>query len=180
MSNNQITRERISEVERAIRPFIRWTPVVRIDASDFGLPQANLALKLELLQHSGSFKVRGAFTNLLRRKVPQAGVVAASGGNHGVAVAYAAQRLGIRATIFLPSISSPAKIERMGQILWWRENAMPMRSPQASGMSPRAVQCQCTPMIRSRRCSDREPSDWNSRLTHPASTRCWSQSEAAG
>src|SRR5262245_27295484 len=113
MSNNQITRERISEVERAIRPFIRWTPVVRIDASDFGLPQANLALKLELLQHSGSFKVRGAFTNLLHRKVPQAGVVAASCGNHGVAVAYAAQRLGVPATIFLPSISSAAKIERI-------------------------------------------------------------------
>src|SRR5207244_4420768 len=89
MSNNQITRERISEVERAIRPFIRWTPVVRIDASDFGLPPSNVALKLELLQHSGSFKARGAFTNLLHRKVPQAGVVAASGGNHGVAVAYA-------------------------------------------------------------------------------------------
>ena len=113
MSNTQITRERISEVERAIRPFIRWTPVVRIDASDFGLPQGNLALKLELLQHSGSFKVRGGFTNLLRRKVPQAGVVAASGGNHGAAVAYAAQRLGIPATIFVPSISSPTKIERI-------------------------------------------------------------------
>src|SRR5215475_13408553 len=113
MSNNQITRERISEVERAIRPFIRWTPVVRIDASDFGLPQTDLALKLELLQHSGSFKVRGAFTNLLTRKVPAAGVVAASGGNHGVAIAYAAMRLKLPAKIFLPTISSPAKIERI-------------------------------------------------------------------
>jgi threonine dehydratase len=113
MSNNQLTRERIGEIERAIRPFIRWTPVVRIDASDFGLPKTDLALKLELLQHSGSFKVRGAFTNLLHRKVPRAGVVAASGGNHGAAVAYAAQRLGIPATIFVPSISSPAKIDRI-------------------------------------------------------------------
>jgi threonine dehydratase len=113
MSDNQITRERISEVERAIRPFIRWTPVARIDTSDFGLPQGNLVLKLELLQHSGSFKVRGSFTNFLRRRVPKAGVVAASGGNHGVAVAYTAQRLGIPATIFLPSVSSPAKIERI-------------------------------------------------------------------
>src|SRR5262249_33090895 len=113
MTHSPITREQISEVERAIRPFIRWTPIVRTDASDFGLPQAAVVLKLELLQHSGSFKARGAFTNLLHRKVPGAGVVAASGGNHGVAVAYAAQRLGIPATIFLPRISSPAKIERI-------------------------------------------------------------------
>jgi threonine dehydratase len=70
-------------------------------------------LKLELMQHSGSFKARGAFANLLLRDVPSAGVVAASGGNHGVAVAYAGQRLGIRATIFVPSITSPAKVERI-------------------------------------------------------------------
>jgi threonine dehydratase len=66
-----------------------------------------------MLQHSGSFKARGAFANLLLRKVPVAGVVAASGGNHGVAVAYAAQRLGVPATIFLPDITSPAKAERI-------------------------------------------------------------------
>lgn len=108
-----MTREQISEVARAIRPFIRWTPVVRTDASDFGLPPAALSLKLELLQHSGSFKARGAFANLLLRKVPKAGVVAASGGNHGAAVAYATKRLDIPATIFVPSISSPAKIERI-------------------------------------------------------------------
>jgi threonine dehydratase len=70
-------------------------------------------LKLELLQHSGSFKARGAFANLLLRKTNGAGVVAASGGNHGVAVAFAAQRLGIPATIFVPSVCSPAKIERI-------------------------------------------------------------------
>jgi threonine dehydratase len=115
MTHSPITREQISEVERTIRPFIRWTPIMRTDASDFGLPQAPLVLKLELLQHSGSFKARGAFTNLLHRKVPQAGVVAASGGNHGAAVAYAAHRLGISATIFVPRISSPAKIERIRQ-----------------------------------------------------------------
>jgi threonine dehydratase len=68
---------------------------------------------LELLQHAGSFKTRGAFANLLLRKVPQAGVVAASGGNHGVAVAYAAKRLGIPAHIFVPSVASPAKISRI-------------------------------------------------------------------
>jgi threonine dehydratase len=70
-------------------------------------------LKLELMQHSGSFKARGAFANLLLRDAPSAGVVAASGGNHGAAVAYAGQRLGIRATIFVPSITSPAKVERI-------------------------------------------------------------------
>jgi threonine dehydratase len=113
MSDTRVTRERISEVESAIRPYIRWTPVVRTDASDFGLPPAALSLKLELLQHSGSFKARGAFANLLHRNVPKAGVVAASGGNHGAAVSYAAQRLGIPATIFVPSICSPAKIERI-------------------------------------------------------------------
>jgi threonine dehydratase len=79
----------------------------------FGLPIKSLTLKLELLQHSGSFKARGAFTNLLTRAVPEAGVVAASGGNHGAAVAYAAMRLGKPAKIFVPSVSSPAKIARI-------------------------------------------------------------------
>jgi threonine dehydratase len=72
-----------------------------------------LTLKLELFQHTGSFKARGAFANLLLRRVPPAGVVAASGGNHGAAVAYAAQRLGVRAKIFVPSVSSPAKQQRI-------------------------------------------------------------------
>jgi threonine dehydratase len=70
-------------------------------------------LKLEFMQHSGSFKARGAFANLLLRNVPSAGVVAASGGNHGVAVAYAARQLGVRAAIFVPSITSPAKVDRI-------------------------------------------------------------------
>jgi threonine dehydratase len=106
-------RDRIAGVERLIRPYIRRTPLVAIDAADFGLPRFPLHLKLELMQHSGSFKVRGAFANLLLRDVPSTGVVAASGGNHGVAVAYAGQRLGIRATIFVPSITSRAKVERI-------------------------------------------------------------------
>src|SRR5262249_48883975 len=70
-------------------------------------------LKLELLQHTGSFKPRSAFVNLLTRQVPRAGVAAASGGNHGVAVAFAANRLGKQATIFVPSVASPAKMERI-------------------------------------------------------------------
>jgi threonine dehydratase len=67
------------------------------------------------MQHAGSFKARGAFANLLMRKVPATGVVAASGGNHGAAVAYAAMKLGVRAKIFVPRVASPAKVERIRQ-----------------------------------------------------------------
>jgi threonine dehydratase len=108
-----IGRARIAEIETLIRPLIRRTPVLEIDAADFGLDSFRIVLKLEELQHSGSFKTRGAFANLLTRKIPQAGVVAASGGNHGAAVAYAARKLGVRAKIFVPGISSPAKIQRI-------------------------------------------------------------------
>jgi len=108
-----ITRERIAATEVAIRRFVRRTPLVRADGADFGLSPGSLTFKLEMLQHSGSFKARGAFANLLLRDPPAIGVVAASGGNHGAAVAYAAQRLGVPATIFLPEITSPAKLERI-------------------------------------------------------------------
>ena len=107
----EITREAIAATEIAIRPFIRRTPLVVADMSDFGHQPRALTFKLEMLQHSGSFKARGAFANLLLRKAPATGVVAASGGNHGVAVAYAAYRLGVPATIFLPDVASPAKME---------------------------------------------------------------------
>jgi threonine dehydratase len=102
-----VTRAEIASVEKLIRPHVRRTPVVDPDGD------GRRVFKLELLQHSGSFKARGAFTNLLTRKVPAAGVVAASGGNHGAAVAYAAQRLGKPARIYVPTVSSPAKIERI-------------------------------------------------------------------
>ena len=108
-----VTRERIVHTEKLIRPFVRHTPLIAVEAAEFGLPPASLLLKLELLQHSGSFKARGAFANLLLREVPSVGVVAASGGNHGAAVAYAAHRLGIPATIFIPSVCSRAKVERI-------------------------------------------------------------------
>jgi len=108
-----IDRKAIEATDARIRPYIRRTPVLELDAGDFGLASGPLVLKLESLQHSGSFKARGAFTNLLLREVPAAGVVAASGGNHGVAVAFAAHRLGVPARIFLPTISSPAKIDRI-------------------------------------------------------------------
>jgi threonine dehydratase len=92
---------------------VRQTPTIEIDGSDLAAGACKLCLKLELLQHSGSFKARGAFANLLARKVPAAGVVAASGGNHGAAVAYAAMRLQLPAKIFVPSVSSPAKVQRI-------------------------------------------------------------------
>src|SRR5438093_1125521 len=103
----------IEAVAAVVAPYLRVTPVVELDGADFGLAAFPLALKLELLQHSGSFKARGAFANLLTRPVPPAGVVAASGGNHGAAVAYAAMRRGVRAKIFVPTVSSPAKIQRI-------------------------------------------------------------------
>jgi threonine dehydratase len=86
---------------------------MRVDMADFGKSPLAVDLKLECLQHSGSFKARGAFTNLLERQVPEAGVVAASGGNHGAAVAYAAMKLGHKATIFVPEVSPPAKLARI-------------------------------------------------------------------
>jgi threonine dehydratase len=108
-----VNREEIARCEALIRPYVRRTPVIEVDGSDLGLGSCKLCLKLELLQHSGSFKARGAFTNLLARKVPAAGVGAASGGNHGAAVAYAAMRLQVPAKIFVPSVSSPAKVQRI-------------------------------------------------------------------
>lgn len=104
-----VTPAAIAVAYETIAPHIRRTPLLRPGAGAFGLP-FDLTLKLELLQHAGSFKPRGAFFNLLTRQAPAAGVAAASGGNHGAAVAYAAQRLGIKARIFVPEISSPAKV----------------------------------------------------------------------
>lgn len=108
-----LDRESISKTYEVILPHIRRTPVIDVEPADFGLRAGHLTLKLELFQHTGSFKPRGAFSNLLMREAPAAGVVAASGGNHGAAVAFAAMKLGIPATIFVPTVSSPAKIERI-------------------------------------------------------------------
>jgi threonine dehydratase len=108
-----INRDAIAATERLIRPYVRHTPVITVDAADFGLAPAPLAFKLEFLQHTGSFKPRGAFANLLTRRAPASGVVAASGGNHGVAVAFAAMRLGIKAAIFVPKVTPAAKLDRI-------------------------------------------------------------------
>ncbi|HTK28749.1 MAG TPA: threonine/serine dehydratase [Vicinamibacterales bacterium] len=108
-----VTATEIARVHDVIAPYIRRTPVLRVTGADIGLGPFPLTFKLEFMQHGGSFKARGAFANLLTRAIPPAGVVAASGGNHGVAVAVAARRLGVPATIFLPTVSSPVKIARI-------------------------------------------------------------------
>ena len=98
-------QDRILAAMDRIAPHVRRTPVL-----DARLGGHEVALKLEHLQHSGSFKARGAFNSLLSREVPGAGVVAASGGNHGAAVAHAARSLGVPAAIYVPEIAGPAKI----------------------------------------------------------------------
>ena len=105
-----LNRATITEAATRIAPFIRRTPVMDIAVPGIEKP---VCLKLELFQHTGSFKPRGAFTNLVGAKIPKAGIAAASGGNHGAAVAYAAKVLGIKARIFVPTISSPAKVARI-------------------------------------------------------------------
>ncbi|WP_395711264.1 serine/threonine dehydratase [Reyranella sp.] len=107
-----IDRSTVEAAWRLIQPHVRRTPVIELPAGSFGVA-APLALKLEAMQVSGSFKGRGAFHKLLASAVPAAGIVAASGGNHGAAAAYAARALGHRAEIFVPTIASPAKVARL-------------------------------------------------------------------
>lgn len=105
-----------AEIEAAaarIAPHVRVTPVIRVEAAAFGVPAT---LKLECMQHAGSFKPRGAFNRILSSQVPAAGVIAASGGNHGLAVAFAARALGHRAEIFVPEISAPVKQQRLREL----------------------------------------------------------------
>jgi threonine dehydratase len=108
-----VDRDSIARTYETIRPYVRRTPVIEVDGSDFGLNGVSLVFKLEFLQHSGSFKARGAFTNLLMRDIPAAGVVAASGGNHGTAAAFAAMKLKKPARIFVPEVASPTKMQRI-------------------------------------------------------------------
>ncbi|MDR3533386.1 MAG: threonine/serine dehydratase [Rhodopila sp.] len=104
-----IDRKAIAAAASRISQYVRHTPVLR---GDFG-GDSPVALKLELLQHAGSFKPRGAFNRLLSAVVPAAGVIAASGGNHGAAVAYAARCLGMTAEIFVPAGTPAAKVARI-------------------------------------------------------------------
>lgn len=109
-----------ADIERAavvLRPHVRVTPIIEVAASDLtdqpAFADTTLVLKLEHLQHSGSFKARGAAHFMATRNVGPAGVVAASGGNHGAAVAWAAKRFGHAANIFVPTIAAPAKVDRL-------------------------------------------------------------------
>jgi threonine dehydratase len=104
-----------NDVEAAaqrIAPHVRVTPILPLEPRAFGAA-AQLTLKLELMQHTGSFKARGAFNRILSAQVPDAGVIAASGGNHGAAVAYAARQLGHVAEIFVPERTPDIKVERL-------------------------------------------------------------------
>jgi threonine dehydratase len=109
-------RSDIEAAARRLAPWIRETPLIEVDTADLGLEASAAArpllLKLETLQHAGSFKGRGAHNQLLG-ELPEAGVAAASGGNYGVAVAYAARRLGVRAAVFVPDTTAPTKLDRL-------------------------------------------------------------------
>jgi threonine dehydratase len=103
----------IEEAARLIAPHVRRTPLLTVMGGDLGLASGPLSFKLEMLQHAGSFKTRGAFASLLMHEVPQAGVVAAGGGNHGAAVAYAAGRLLVAVRLFMPKTAAPESIQRL-------------------------------------------------------------------
>jgi len=120
MTRISINRETISANYNRLRGFVRRTPMLQVDTAGFDCRASELHLKLECLQATGSFKARGAATHMLLGNPPPAGLVAASGGNHGAAVAWAAKRFGTTAHIFVPNIASKAKvalIERLGATL---------------------------------------------------------------
>ena len=106
-----VTPAAIREAYARIAPQLRRTPL--LEAASPADPSKRVSLKLEFLQHAGSFKPRGAFNNLLSVSSPPAGVATASGGNHGAAVAYAAGKLGVKARIFVPEIAPPVKIAKI-------------------------------------------------------------------
>jgi threonine dehydratase len=107
-----IDQDSIEQAAARIADYVRVTPCIAMEPRAFGSP-ARLTLKLELMQHTGSFKPRGAFNRILSAQVPDAGVIAASGGNHGAAVAYAARELGHVAEIFVPEPTPDIKVERL-------------------------------------------------------------------
>jgi threonine dehydratase len=109
-----ISRTEIQDAGRRIAMHVRRTPILAVEEKAFGI-NARIFFKIECLQHTGSFKPRGAFNCILSSSVPAAGVIAASGGNHGAAVAYAAQKLGYRAEIFVPAVAPANKVERLRQ-----------------------------------------------------------------
>ncbi len=107
-----ISRSAFASAAARIAGFVRHTPLLCLTGAELGLGFP-VTLKLELLQHAGSFKPRGAFNRLLSADRPGAGVIAASGGNHGAAVAYAARALGVTAEIYVPTLTPAAKVARI-------------------------------------------------------------------
>ncbi len=110
------SRAEITAAAERIAPHVRRTPVIEVDGTELEMPGVRLLLKLEQLQHTGSFKPRGAFNRVLAADVPDVGVVAASGGNHAQAVAYAARELGHRAEIFVPETTPAIKVARLHEL----------------------------------------------------------------
>ncbi len=113
-----ISRDDIEAAAQRIAPHVRRTPLWVLRSDELGLPGPGFEvwLKLEQLQRSGSFKARGMFNRLLANPIPAAGVIAASGGNAGIATATAAQALGVPAEVFVPTVISPAKRDRLEQL----------------------------------------------------------------
>ncbi|MGH2481129.1 MAG: pyridoxal-phosphate dependent enzyme, partial [Ktedonobacteraceae bacterium] len=105
-------RAEIEAASTRIASHVRTTPIIHLEVGAWGLV-GHIVLKLEQLQHTGSFKPRGAFNSVLTSRVPEAGIIAASGGNHGVAVAYVARQLGYPAEIFVPEVCPPVKVARL-------------------------------------------------------------------
>ncbi len=110
------SRADIDAAAERIAPHVRRTPVAELDGAELGIPGIRLVLKLEQLQHTGSFKVRGAFNHVLAATVPETGLVAASGGNHAQAVAFAARELGHRVEIFVPETTPAIKVGRLHEL----------------------------------------------------------------
>ncbi|MSO90050.1 MAG: threonine/serine dehydratase [Acetobacteraceae bacterium] len=135
-----IERVTIEKAAARIMGRVRHTPVMRLNAEEFGL-SCHVVLKLELLQHTGSFKPRGAFNRMLSTDLPPAGVIAASGGNHGAAVAYAARALGVRAEIFVPDTTPQTKLDRIAGYgaSVMRSGAMYSEALEASRIRQRAT-----------------------------------------
>ena len=111
-----VTPADIAAAAERIAPYVRRTPLLRLPGAALGLPGIELWLKLEHLQASGSFKARGMFNRMLAQPIPAAGVIAASGGNAGIAVATAAKALGVACEVFIPELASPAKRERLAAL----------------------------------------------------------------
>jgi threonine dehydratase len=107
-----VTRFDVENASDLLGTWVRRTPTAELERNAFGAP-GRLVLKLELLQHTGSFKPRGAFNRMLTADIDETGVLAASGGNFGLAVASTANRLGHPAEIFVPSTSTPMKVQRI-------------------------------------------------------------------